>query len=101
MVHELVTNAMKYGGLSVGGQGLEIRWTVQTDAGSPRIDLHWSERISGLATPPVSGSGFGSRLIEASLKGELQGSLTRDYGPEGLQIHISFPLDPALNRTRT
>lgn len=101
VVHELVTNAMKYGGLSVGGQGLEIRWTVQTDAGSPRIDLHWSERISGLATPPASGSGFGSRLIEASLKGELQGSLIRDYGPEGLQIRISFPLDPALNRTRT
>lgn len=101
VVHELLTNAMKYGGLSVGGQGLDIRWSVQTEAGSPRIELHWNERISGLSTPPESGSGFGSRLIEASLKGELQGSLTRDYGPEGLQIRISFPLDPALNRTLT
>ncbi|MDP3197412.1 CHASE domain-containing protein [Tabrizicola sp.] len=102
VVHELVTNAMKYGGLSVGGQGLEIRWSVQTEAGgSPRIQLHWTERISGLSAPPETGSGFGSRLIEASLKGELQGSLTRDYGPEGLQIRISFPLDPALNRTST
>lgn len=101
VVHELVTNAMKYGGLSVGGQGLEIRWTVRTDASSSRIELHWNERNNGLTTPPATGSGFGSRLIEASLKGELQGSLTRDYGPEGLQIRISFPLDPALNRYRT
>lgn len=100
VVHELVTNAMKYGGLSVGGEGLDIRWSVRTEAGSPRIELHWTERINGLSTPPESGSGFGSRLIEASLKGELQGSLTRDYGPTGLQIRISFPLDPALNRIR-
>jgi two-component sensor histidine kinase len=46
-------------------------------------------------------TGFGSRLIEASLKGELSGTLTRDFSPDGLVIRIRFPLDPALNPARS
>lgn len=98
VVHELVTNAMKYGGLSVGGQGMEIRWTLRTDAGIPWIDLVWTEQIVPLYEPHTGAGGFGSRLIDASLKGELRGSIQREYGPEGLVIRISFPLDPVLNR---
>lgn len=97
VAHELVTNAMKYGGLSVGGQGIEIRWSLRTDAGIPWIDLIWTERIVPLYEPHTGSGGFGSRLIDASLKGELRGSINREYGPEGLVIRISFPLDPALN----
>jgi two-component sensor histidine kinase len=97
VVHELVTNAMKYGGLSAEGSGLEIRWSVLPDDSGPRIDLMWEERIAGLIAPDAASSGFGSRLIEAGLKGELGGTLTRDYTPDGLTIRISFPLDPALN----
>lgn len=97
VVHELVTNAMKYGGLSAEGSGLEIRWSVLPDDSGPRIDLLWEERIAGLTAPDAASSGFGSRLIEAGLKGELGGTLTRDYTPDGLTIRISFPLDPALN----
>lgn len=97
VVHELVTNAMKYGGLSANGSGLSIRWSVRQDGGTPRLDLLWDEKFAGLGDSPANGAGFGSRLIEASLKGELSGTLTRGYGPEGLTIRISFPLDPGLN----
>lgn len=98
VVHELVTNAMKYGGLSASGGGLTIRWSVRADTNPPQVDFVWEERIAGITEPSAAGSGFGSRLIEASLKGELAGSLSRDYGADGLTIRISFPLDPALNR---
>lgn len=97
VVHELVTNAMKYGGLSANGAGLTIRWEVATDTTPPRVNVLWTESIAGLSEPAANGSGFGSRLIDASLKGELAGSLRRDYGPEGLTIRLSFPLDPMLN----
>ncbi len=98
VAHELVTNAMKYGGLSAGGAGLSIRWTVQPGPDAPHIALLWKERTAGLEPQNGTGTGFGSRLIEASLKGELSGKLTRDYTDEGLEIRLSFPLDPTLNR---
>jgi CHASE1-domain containing sensor protein/two-component sensor histidine kinase len=100
VVHELLTNAMKYGGLSSGGTGLSIRWTLNSDAGHPQVDLLWEERVPGLPPTAANGSGFGSRLIEATLKGELNGNLKRDYGPEGVTIRLSFPLDPGLNGHR-
>jgi two-component sensor histidine kinase len=58
------------------------------------------ERVPGLPPTAANGSGFGSRLIEATLKGELNGNLKRDYGPEGVTIRLSFPLDPGLNGHR-
>lgn len=96
VAHELVTNAMKYGGLSVRGRGISIRWTVVRDAARPQVDILWLEETEpgqpGPATP-----GFGSRLIEASLKGELSGTLERNFTPTGLEIRVRFPVDPALN----
>ncbi|WP_374429429.1 CHASE domain-containing protein [Tabrizicola sp.] len=99
VVHELFTNAMKYGGLSVGGQGLEIRWSLRPEMGIPWLDLVWTERIDLPHEPHNRTSGFGSRLIDASLKGELRGNIQREYGPEGLVIRLSFPVEPALNPT--
>ena len=97
VVHELVTNAMKYGGLSTVGQGIHIGWTVKTEDGVPKVDLRWEERVPINEAPSSIGTGFGSRLIEASLRGELNGTLSRDFRPEGLVINISFPIDPRLN----
>ncbi len=98
-VHELVTNAMKYGGLSATGSGLKISWAIRTEAGSqlPRLDLDWVEQAVVPEAPDLQGTGFGSRLIEASLKGELSGSIERVFRPDGLSIRISFPLSAALN----
>jgi two-component sensor histidine kinase len=61
------------------------------------MNLTWAEKVAGLETGAVRTSGFGSRLIDATLKGELSGTLARDYGPDGVTIQLSVPLDPTLN----
>jgi len=100
VIHELVTNAMKYGGLSVNGAGLSVRWVVQEQAGGgpPLIHLDWLESLNGPALPPPAATGFGSRLIEASLTGELGGSLKRDLGPDGLRVRLTFPICPETDQ---
>jgi CHASE1-domain containing sensor protein/two-component sensor histidine kinase len=99
VVHELVTNAMKYGGLSAAGTGLNIAWTIRpaAPAAPPYLDVVWLETFAGSAPSPTQEPGFGSRLIDASLKGELSGMISRQFQPDGLTIRISFPLTPALN----
>lgn len=103
VVHELVTNAMKYGGLSAAGSGLKISWSVRraTDARPPELDLDWVEQVTAIEPPVAIGTGFGSRLIEASLKGELSGTIERVFRADGLSIRISFPLSAALNPARS
>ena len=97
IAHELVTNAMKYGGLSAKGRGLAVRWQVSE---AQELLLDWTETAPAEPAPsakaPPARGGFGSRLIEASLRGELSGSLTREFTPEGLQIRLRFPLKPEL-----
>jgi two-component sensor histidine kinase len=98
VAHELMTNAMKYGGLSPEGSGLKVTWSVRPgeEGAAPDLWMDWDERFVPAGDGSDSGSGFGSRLIEASLKGELSGTLTRDFGPEGLRIALRFPLNPEL-----
>lgn len=100
VAHELVTNAMKYGGLSPRGEGLRITWMVNPGSapyGQPRLVVHWQERFDSESPETATGSGFGSRLIEASLRGELGGSMTRDFTPSGLVVTLTFPLLKELN----
>lgn len=101
IAHELVTNAMKYGGLSARGSGLAVRWQVTPEA---ELRLDWTETVPAPPqpaqnppqSPPGGRGGFGSRLIEASMRGELSGHLERDFTPEGLHIRLRFPLKPDL-----
>ncbi len=94
VAHELVTNAMKYGGLSGLGRGLRITWAVRPggDGKPPVLAFDWQEQFTPDADAPASGVGFGSRLIDVSLKGELSGTLTRDFHAQGLHIALTFPL---------
>lgn len=94
VVHELVTNALKYGGLSEGGGGLRINWRIE-EGPPPEVVVDWVERFDGAGEmEPAAAKGFGSRLIEASLKGELSGTIERGFTPEGLRIALRFPLKP-------
>ena len=83
--HELATNAAKYGALSAGGR-LRVSWTMDADA----LLLEWRETGGPAPTPPTR-RGFGSRLIERSITGELQGSVMIDYAPEGLICGFTVP----------
>ncbi|OYX05642.1 MAG: histidine kinase [Caulobacter vibrioides] len=89
--HELATNAAKYGALAQAGK-LVLTWSVQNDA----LRFDWRET----GGPPVATPerrGFGSRLIERSIAGELRGRVEADYAPGGLVVRFETPLirDPA------
>ncbi len=86
--HELATNAAKYGALSEAGQ-LRVTWSVED---TEVLSLEWRE--TGGPTPkPPSRRGFGSRLIERSITGELQGTVAIDYDPAGLICRFTVPLN--------
>lgn len=79
--HELATNALKYGALSNADGRVAVTWTY--DPGERSLALSWTESDGPSVAPPTR-RGFGSRLIERSLRGELKGAATMDYRPEGL-----------------
>lgn len=95
IVHELATNAAKYGALSRPDGRIEIRWEVSDYGGAPQVNLTWQER----GGPPVSkprDNGFGSRLIERSVRGDLGGDAEAEWSPDGLVWRLSFPLVGAI-----
>ena len=92
VVHELATNAAKYGALAAPVGQVDVTWSRQPEAAGDRLRLDWTERGGPPVTPP-SRLGFGSRLIERSLQGALMGSAALTFAPEGLRCHIELPLD--------
>ncbi len=90
--HELAVNAAKYGCLSVPDGRLEIAWSnVPASNGFTQLTFDWCETGGPPAVVPQQ-KGFGSRLIERSIVGELNGQLNMDYRPTGLvcQFHIKL-----------
>lgn len=87
MLHELVTNAVKYGALSVPEGRLTVRWWLADDGRT--LCLDWLEE----AVPPradVTRRGFGTELLERSAK-QLEATLDLDYAPGGLRAHLRLP----------
>lgn len=87
LLHELATNAAKYGALSVPEGRLRIELSTAGDT----LHMAWRERGVQSAPEASRRQGFGSTLERAALAG-LQGSLTRDWQPDGLAIHLNLPL---------
>jgi PAS domain S-box-containing protein len=79
MLHELGTNALKYGALSVPDGRVEVTWTADDEA----IDWAWRE-IGGPPVVEPARKGFGSRMIERGLSSNLGGDVTLVYAPDGL-----------------
>jgi two-component sensor histidine kinase len=92
MLHELATNAVKYGALSVSDGRVTIVWNIddEGDDGSS-VSLRWRESNGPKVTPPSS-NGFGTRLIQFTAEQDLGGRVERDYQPEGLVVNLTFPL---------
>ena len=91
-LHELTTNAAKYGSLSGETGRVRLRWEVLTEP--RRLRLVWRESDGPPVTPPAR-RGFGSLLIERSLAYEFQARVDMRYPPEGLRCEIELPLGPA------
>lgn len=92
IMHELATNAAKYGSLSVATGEVSIRWHVAGLDGDRRVHFEWEER----GGPPVDAPtrrGFGSTLIERSVRYEFDGNARLDFRPEGLVCALSMPIN--------
>jgi two-component sensor histidine kinase len=94
IVHEIATNAAKYGALSNETGTVTLDWEVTTDMPKPQLRLIWTESGGPPVTAPVQ-RGFGSRLIERSASDQLGGEATVDFLPRGVVYTISCPLDEA------
>jgi two-component sensor histidine kinase len=85
--HELGTNASKYGALSNEEGCITIRWSIQDE----RLKLIWSEAGGPLVRPPAR-RGFGSRMLERMLSGELGGTTRLDFPATGVVFTIDAPI---------
>ena len=85
-LHELATNAAKYGALSTAAGRLTLRWSVGRDA----LVLDWTETGGPAAAPPTS-LGFGLTVVRSSIEGQFEGEVVFDWRPEGLHCTLSIP----------
>ncbi len=96
-LHELATNAAKYGALSAPGGQLEVIWRVTTMEQQTQVEIRWIERGGPPAAVP-SRRGFGTVLIERSLVHRLAAVVQRDFLETGMHCLIRFALTADLGR---
>ena len=89
-LHELATNAVKYGALSNDTGKLAMTWGVEDVDGVSTFTFDWLERGGPTVAPPTR-QGFGSRLIERATAGAFNGEVTLDYLPKGLHWRLRAP----------
>jgi len=93
-IHELSTNAIKYGALSNDTGAVTVVWQISSGQGQPRILLEWKE-VGGPPVAPPARKGFGARMIERGLAADLSGEVALDFAPTGLRCFIDAPLPEA------
>ena len=89
-IHELATNAVKYGALSANGS-VAVTWSDQPVGGVPTFSFSWTERGGPEVTEPKE-KGFGSRLIERMLPNDFGGEVRTSYRPTGVVCELTSPL---------
>jgi PAS domain S-box-containing protein len=90
-IHELTTNAAKHGSLSVMGGKVDVAWSVTIEATRRTLQFVWVESGGPQVTEPTR-QGFGSRLLDFVLPGQIHAKTEIDYRPEGVRVHVSAPL---------
>jgi PAS domain S-box-containing protein len=95
IVHELATNAGKYGSLNGRGGAVDVSWAKRDD----RLILRWQEHDGPGVVKPER-LGFGLRLIERSVANDLQGQAVLEFAPGGFRCTIDVPLSEILGRTK-
>jgi two-component sensor histidine kinase len=85
-LHELATNAAKYGALSVRAGRVQVEWSRAADG---RLVLRWTE-TGGPPVKPPTRHGFGTRVMEGMIRGQLKGEMRFDWRAEGLACEIAI-----------
>ncbi|MGY3508496.1 two-component sensor histidine kinase [Bradyrhizobium sp. USDA 3051] len=91
-VHELATNAVKYGALSVTGGRVSIVWSTEDQAGDQKFVFVWQE-FGGPSVSEPADKGFGSQLISGALEYDFRGSVAVSYESTGLTCRLTAPLE--------
>jgi len=92
-LHELATNAVKYGALAQPTGRLEVTWELKVKERIAEISLEWRE--SGVSMPPAESpkrKGYGSELIERALPYQLSAKTRLEFGPDGVHCAILVPV---------
>ena len=89
-LHELTTNAAKYGALSVRGGRIDISWRL-TGGEDKSVELSWKER-GGPKVERGTSAGFGTVLIDRVIAYDLDGTTKIDFDPSGVRCTLAFPL---------
>jgi two-component sensor histidine kinase len=96
VLHELATNAVKYGALSSPTGMLDVEWTRTPDL----LQLNWAER-GGPSVKQPGENGFGTKIIRASIERQLHGELVQDWNGAGLTCTIRIKVGEALAASET
>ncbi len=86
VIHELATNSVKYGALSSDVGTLDLSGSLEGDD----LSIVWMERGGPTINSPASPSGFGSRLVDRSVEGQLGGSIKYTWEPDGLNVGLTI-----------
>ena len=87
-IHELSTNAIKFGSLSGLAGTVDICWSVSPGRdGTSRLAIDWTEN-GGPATSPPDRAGFGTKMLEGALASEMNGTVDMIFDPDGFRCHI-------------
>ncbi|HSZ75302.1 MAG TPA: HWE histidine kinase domain-containing protein [Rhizomicrobium sp.] len=88
-IHELATNALKYGALSAPNGNVAIKWACEPSARGEEFILTWKEMGGPQPVKPTQ-VGFGTRVVQFAVSREKEGQVTLDYQPDGLFCRIAF-----------
>jgi two-component sensor histidine kinase len=93
-VHELATNAVKHGALSAAGGRVWVTWSVceQGDDATPLLELIWTESGGPLLVTAPQHRGFGSRVLDSVVRGQLGGRICKRWDDPGLVCRIEVPI---------
>ena len=98
-LHELATNATKYGALAQREGRLVVRWRRARLAGGPGLRVEWTE--GGVAMPALGaapqGGGYGRELIERALPYQLGAETTYEMAADGVRCTITLPLSSSVS----
>ena len=101
VLHELATNATKYGALKDGGGKLGVAWRIDETGGERLLQIEWRE--SGVRIPPgtLADEGFGMQLIRRSLTSMLRATTNLTFGEDGVLCQFAIPLEAAEGIIKT
>jgi two-component system CheB/CheR fusion protein len=97
VLHELATNAIKYGALSQPGGRVDVSWHV-ADADPSQLIFEWREKGGPRVSPPQR-KGFGTELLERTMAFELKGKTTMTFNGAGFHCTIVIPLSRRIVHT--